>query len=234
MHTCSYAWARALGTLVLFHCNSKKESAKDPWQKLPGRIQVLCLLLKLLKRIIETDAFTAMASDSKYNMEMGIVNHEEDDSPPKRPHGRPPSKGKNAPGKEPCKKGVAVPVASPHLPAMRSRSVSATDTGVVVDAGETTERSTRRRNTTTTRNITDIVGTSKGTSDLHAAGDNSLDAGQFGLLLSAISSSKREVNHQLLLFCKEIHKSSSDVTEKLARKFKAMKSIEFKRKGNEK
>ena len=63
---------------------------------------------------------------------------------------------------------------------------------------------------------------------------NSLDAGQFGLLLSAISSSKREVNHQLSLFCKEIHKSSSNVMEKLAKKFKATKSIEFKRKGNKK
>ena len=61
-----------------------------------------------------------------------------------------------------------------------------------------------------------------------------LDAGQFGLLLTAIANSKKEVNQQLDLFRKELSVSSHQVTEKLTRKLKMSKPVEFKKRGNEK
>lgn len=61
-----------------------------------------------------------------------------------------------------------------------------------------------------------------------------LDAGQFGLLLTAIANSKKEVNQQLDLFRREMSVSSHQVTEKLTRKLKMAKPVEFKRRGNEK
>ena len=61
-----------------------------------------------------------------------------------------------------------------------------------------------------------------------------LEDGQMEVLLSAISASKKSVDRQLEAFRKEIHRTSTEATEKLERRLKTSKTIEFKRKGNEK
>ena len=61
-----------------------------------------------------------------------------------------------------------------------------------------------------------------------------LEDGQMEVLLAAISESKKSVDRQLEAFRKEIHRTSTEATEKLERRLKTSKTIEFKRKGNEK
>lgn len=134
---------------------------------------------------------------------------------PKRRRGRPGSKGKNAPGKTLRKKGTKSNFQRLAGPVTRSGSVldqAGGDSGN--DAAHYDGGGSSRSGVTT---------------------GNDLDtASQFGLLLSAITASKKEVNDQLALFRKEIKINSDEVTEKLAKKMKTSKTLEFKRKGNEK
>ena len=54
------------------------------------------------------------------------------------------------------------------------------------------------------------------------------------LLLSSINSSKKVVDDKLAEFCEEICRSNNGVSEKLAKKIRSTKPVEFKRKGNQK
>ena len=53
-------------------------------------------------------------------------------------------------------------------------------------------------------------------------------------MLSAINSSKKAVDNKLAEFREEIRQSSNETSERLAKKIKNAKPVEFKRKGNQK
>ena len=52
-----------------------------------------------------------------------------------------------------------------------------------------------------------------------------LEGGQMEVLLAAISASKKSVDWQLEAFRKKIHRTSTEVTEKLERRLKTSKAI---------
>ena len=61
-----------------------------------------------------------------------------------------------------------------------------------------------------------------------------LEGSQMEVLLATISASKKSVDRQLEALRKEIHRTSTEATEKLERWLKTSKAIEFEQKGNEK
>ena len=63
---------------------------------------------------------------------------------------------------------------------------------------------------------------------------SAISSEQMSLLLTAINSSKKAVDRQIAEFRREIQKSNKEVSQKLSKKLKTGRSLDFKRKGNEK
>ena len=63
---------------------------------------------------------------------------------------------------------------------------------------------------------------------------SAISSEQMSLLLTAINSSKKVVDRQIAEFRREIQKSNEEVSQKLSKKLKTGRSLDFKRKGNEK
>ena len=80
--------------------------------------------------------------------------------------------------------------------------------------------------------VVPMVPTAQG-SDV-AGSSSSINPDQMSLLLSAINSSKKAVDRQLVEFRREMQRNSEEVSQKLTKKLKSGRSLEFKRKGNQK